>query len=488
LNRKERKTSAGPDKQADNLVQKVTKTILQENLIERNDKVLLGISGGIDSTTLLFVLLKIQNKIDFELGLAHINHMLRGKESERDERFIKELARRLNLPLYVKKIDIKKIAVEKGLSIQHAGREARYCFFNEVITQHSYNKIAIAHNLDDQIETFLLRALKGTGLRGLSSIPIKRDAIIRPFLNTYRVDITEYAGRHAILFVDDSSNNKIVYERNFVRKEIFPILEKLNPLFKEKLFFLLKDLTYIDQLFKERSNLFLKRHQRNKKGDVSFAIKDLNKIDDETKFRVISDVIASLEPALIPLREHIHQIKNILSAKGPNLVATLPHGIKIKKIYDQVVFTKKPLPTPIQETFLLSMGKNVLASFALNLHLFQTQEVVKTFSKNKNIAFFDSDKLGNLSIRTFKNGDTFTPLGMKGTMKLKDFFISSKIPKEARRTIPLLLSGNDIIWVVGLRMNEGFKITEDTKKVLKVTASPLKDYRNSSPDSSINLS
>ena len=343
LNKTERKTPIKPDKQAIDLVQKVTKTIVQEKLIGNNDKVLLGISGGIDSTTLLFVLLEIQKTIGFELGLAHINHMLRGKESERDEEFVKKLAGRLHLPLYVKRVDIKKIAVEKGLSIQHAGREARYRFFNEVITQYGYNKIAIAHNLDDQIETFLLRALKGTGLRGLSAIPIKRDAIIRPFLNTYRADIAEYAGQHAISFVEDSSNNKIVYERNFLRKEIFPIMEKLNPLFKEKLFFLLKDLTYINHLFEEKSNVFLKKHQRNKEGDISLDIESLNKIDDETKFRVISDIIASLEPAFVPLREHLRQIKNILSAKKPNLVATLPHGIKIKKIYDHLLFTKKPL-------------------------------------------------------------------------------------------------------------------------------------------------
>jgi tRNA(Ile)-lysidine synthase len=160
LNNTGRKTPIKSDKQAADIVQKVTKTIVQEKLIGNKDKVLLGISGGIDSTTLLLVLLEIQKTIDFELGLAHINHMLRGKESERDEGFVKKLAGRLRLPLYVKKVDIKKIAVEKGLSIQHAGREARYHFFNEVITQYGYNKIAIAHNLDDQIETMLLRALK----------------------------------------------------------------------------------------------------------------------------------------------------------------------------------------------------------------------------------------------------------------------------------------------------------------------------------------
>ncbi|MBS1238537.1 MAG: tilS [Deltaproteobacteria bacterium] len=474
MNKTAKKLSTKSDKRAADLIRQVTKTILQEKLIEKDDKVLLAISGGIDSTTLLFVLLEIQKNIGFDLGLAHINHMLRGKESERDEEFIKKLALRLRLQLYVKRVDVKKIALDRGLSIQHAGREARYHFFNEVITEYGYNKIAVAHNLDDQIETFLLRALKGTGLKGLSAIPIKRDAIIRPFLNTYRADITQYAGRQIISFVEDSSNDKIVYERNFLRKEIFPIMEKLNPLFKEKIFFLLKDLTYIDHLFEKKANAFLKKHQRNKEGDISLDINSLNKIDDETKFRVISDIIVSLEPAFVPLREHIRQIKNIISAKGPNLVATLPKGIKIKKIYDHLLFTKKPPASPIQETFPLSMGKNVLQPFGLDLQLSQPRKIARLFSKNKNIALFDSDKLGQLTIRTFINGDTFIPLGMKGRMKLKDFFISLKVPKEERRTIPLLLSDNDIIWIIGSRIDERFKITKNTSKVLKVTATPFK--------------
>ena len=169
MNKTGRKTPIKFEKQTITLVQEVTKTIVQENLIEKNDKVLLGISGGIDSTTLLFVLLEIQKSISFELGLAHINHMLRGKESERDEGFVKKLAVRFHLPLYIKKVDIKRIALEKGLSIQHAGREARYHYFDEVITQHGYNKIAIAHNLDDQIETMLLTGPKRYRIKGTFS-------------------------------------------------------------------------------------------------------------------------------------------------------------------------------------------------------------------------------------------------------------------------------------------------------------------------------
>jgi len=455
------------------LVRSITKTVVREKLIERNDKVLVGISGGIDSTALLFVLLEIQKEIDFNLGLGHVNHMLRGKESERDEQFVRKLAEELHLPFYLERIDIRNIAVQKGLSIQHAGREARYGFFNEIAKKHGYNKIAIAHNLDDQIETFLLRAIKGTGLRGLTAIPIKRDAIIRPFLYTLRSDIAAYAAERKISFVEDSSNEKIVYERNYLRKEVLPVIEKLNPLFKEKIFFLLQDLTGIDNLFEEKSKLFLKKQQRNKEGDIFFDVKSLSKIDDETKFRVISDTVSSLEPAFIPLREHHRLINKILSSAEPNLVVTLPYGIKVKKTYGRLFFTRKPPHSPVEKTFSLSMGKNILEPLMYEIRLSASRKKPASFLKNKNIAFFDHNKLGKLTVRTFRNGDTFMPLGMKSKIKVKDFFISSKIPREERRMIPLLVSDNDIVWVVGFRMDERFKITEDTQKVLKATATPL---------------
>lgn len=455
------------------LVRSTIRTAVREQLIESDDKILLGISGGIDSATLLFVLLEIRKKIGFSLGLAHVNHMLRGKESERDEQFVQKLAEELRLPFNLQRVNIKNIALKRGLSIQHAGREARYDFFNEIAKEQGYSKIAIAHNLDDQIETFLLRAIKGTGLRGLTAIPIKRDAIIRPFLYTLRSDIVKYAREQKIPFVEDSSNNKIVYERNYLRKEVLPVMEKLNPHFKEKIFFLLRDLSDINNLFEEKSKLFLKKQQRDKEGDVSFDIKNLRKIDNETKFRVISDAVGSLEPTFVPLREHHRLINKILSSPEPNLVADLPHGIKVKKTYGRLFFTKKPLPLPVEKTFALTMGKNILKPLMFEFHLSAARKKPASYSKNRNVAFFDHDKLDKLTIRTFRNGDTFMPLGMKGKMKLKDFFISSKIPREKRRTIPLLLSNNDIVWVVGYRMDERFKITEQTQKVLKATATPF---------------
>ena len=453
------------------LLQNVKKTIGRERLIEGGDRVLLGISGGIDSTTLLFVLLEIRKEIAFELGLVHINHMLRDRESQRDERFVRTLAKKLSLPAYIKRVNVKRYALAKGLSIQHAGREVRYLAFNEIIEKYHYNKIAVAHNLDDQIETFLLRAVKGTGIRGLTAIPIKRETIIRPFLYTYRIDIAAYAHENNLPFVEDSSNKKTIYERNFLRKKIFPLMERLNPLFKEKLFFLLKDLTYINGLFEEKAKLFLQANRKIKNGDICLDIEKLGQVDEETKFRVVSHILAFLEPAFVPLREHFRQINKMLTTRKPNLVSILPHGIRIRKVYGDLIFTKKHAPLNILESFPLVMGNNHLAPLKLNLKLSRPQKVPETFSKRQKNGFLRLRKAGNLTVRTFLAGDRFTPLGMKSMVKLKDFFISSKIPKDDRKVIPLLFSDNDIIWVIGQRIDERFKITSQTRKILKVGVS-----------------
>ena len=255
-----------------NLVYKVKKTIEKERLVERGDRVLVGISGGVDSASLLHVLVKIAKEIGFDLGAAHLNHLLRGEESERDEEFVAALAGRLAIPLYIRRVDAKKYADDKGLSIQHAGRDLRYGFFEEVADGHGFNKIAVAHNLDDQAETFLLRMMKGTGIRGLSSIPIERGRIIRPFLHIYRSEIEDYAKNNSITFVHDSSNDKTVYERNFVRKRIIPLMEQLNPLLKEKIIALLDDLTAINHRYNEAAEGFVREEMHTDEEDLSFEV------------------------------------------------------------------------------------------------------------------------------------------------------------------------------------------------------------------------
>lgn len=462
------------------LVYKIKKIIKKEALIESGDRVLAGVSGGIDSTVMFFILLEISREIPFEIGIAHINHLLRGKESKRDEIFVRNLAKNTKAPFFAGRFDVEGYAEEKGLSLQHAGRDLRYMFFRDIADRNGYNRIAVAHNLDDQVETFLLRLIKGTGLRGLSSIPVKKDKIIRPFLHTYRTEIAEYAEKKSIQYVEDSSNKETYYERNYLRKNIIPLMERLNPAFKEKVFLLLKDITEIDRVFEKNASDFLDEGLFSDK-DGFWVEKDrLKLLDGETRFRVISNILMEIGQGFIPLREHMRLIDKVINAERPSLSLNLPDGIRVKKVYDKLRFTKKMPAKKIEGVFPVQEGINILEPFGLILEVEQYRKkdiipFIKPLEGRvlEDIAFFDGDKIGALSVRCFSEGDRFMPLGMDKKVKVKDFFISKKVPSEIRRTIPFLVSDGDIIWVIGHRIDERYKITEKTTRVVKVATMPL---------------
>jgi tRNA(Ile)-lysidine synthase len=452
------------------LIRKVRDAIVKERLIEPGDRVLLAISGGVDSVTLLFVLREISQDLSFTLALAHLNHLLRGEESERDEGFVKGLADRLSLPCYIKRINVRDEARRTGKSLQHAGRDVRYGFFNAIATERNFSKIAIAHNLDDQVETFLLRIIKGTGVHGLSSIPTRRGRIIRPFLATPRAAIDAYARIHQVPFVEDSSNAKIVYERNFIRREILPLMERLNPAVRDKVFSLLQDLTVINKTIDQKVDTLLRKELRRDGEGISITTQALAALDEEIRYRILARLLEMIEPGFIPLREHIRLVEKILFGSRPNLSGTLPHRVRVKKVYERLFFTKKVPPAPIKEVFPVAVGEYRVDSLNLTLYLTEVEGPPAVFSLEGETVFLDRDKTGDLSVRTFVEGDRFVPLGMDRPVKLKDFYISRKIPLEKRRNIPLLLSGEDIVWVIGHRLDERYKVTADTTRTLKVTA------------------
>jgi tRNA(Ile)-lysidine synthase len=454
----------------DDLVRKTKDIIRREGLVAAKDRVLVGCSGGIDSVTLLFVLREISHELSFDLGIAHLNHMLRGDESDRDENFVKGLADRFSIPCYARKVDVRAEARKTGKSLQHTGRDVRYRFFDEIAEQIRFDKIAIAHNLDDQIETFLLRIVKGTGIRGLSSIPMQRGRIIRPFLPAYRAEIESYAKIRVLPFVEDSSNVKSVYERNFVRHEIIPVMERLNPAVKERIYSLLHDLTLINAIFDSKAAHFLGGVKRTEDSDIIVDAYSLKRLDDEVRYRVLASILRERDPAFIPLREHIKLIEKILYGTRPNLSASFPRGNVAKKTYENLIFTKEISDQKVEGSFAVSPGTNRLEPLRVTLHIEEVEEQSGDISIAPNIAYFDREKLGHLSVRTFIPGDRFVPLGLNILVKLKDFFIGQKIPRDVRRNLPLLVSDKDIIWVMGYRIDDRYKVTKDTRSVLKVVA------------------
>ena len=502
------------------LVQRVNAVIRQKRLIDPEDRVLVGASGGIDSSVLLFVLFKIKDSFPFSLGVAHLNHGLRGTESIRDEEFVRGLAEKFGLPFHVRRVDVPSYAKAEGLSLQHAGRNLRYAYFREIAREHTYQKIAIGHTRDDQVETFVMRIIKGTGLRGLSSIPIRRGQIIRPLLFCYRPEIEAYLKEECIPYVEDSSNQKDIYQRNFIRNRVLPLFEKLNPNFRERVLLLLDDLTRLNGIFEEEANRFLHEEVHTLEGDVVVEIERLKRLHPETRYRVLSSMLEQLEPGLIPLRDHIRLIEKVLESPRPNIDVALPDRVAVTKTYDRLKVTKKLLPSPIQGRFPVRTGFNPLEPFGIILECAVMETLPQSLPDDAQTAFFDYDKIdfhgqargtpssaarvsrGNLSsehseregkapaawpvegatrapgiealhVRTFADGDRFVPLGMTASVKLKDFFISRKIPLHQRRRLPLLISGKDIIWVLGQRIDDRYKVTTSTLRVLKVSIRPI---------------
>jgi len=455
------------------LAQRVAAIVRHEQLIDPDDHVLVAVSGGVDSSVLLFLLLALKDAFPFSLGIAHLNHGLRGEESERDEEFVRGLAERFSLPFHVRRIDAKAYAQSKGLSLQHAGRDLRYAYFTELARDHGYRKIAVGHTRDDQVETLVMRLVKGTGLRGLSSIPIRRGAIIRPLLPFYRSEIAAYAQTAGVPHVEDSSNERNVYQRNFVRNRILPLFEELNPNFRERILLLLDDLTALNGLFERDAEHFLAEAVRTEGGSQVVQADKLKNLHPETRYRVLATMLQGFEAGFVPLRNHVRLIERMLGNARPNLQIALPARVIARKVYDTFTLTREAHPLPISGTFPVHPGTNLLEPFGVMLEVSLADSLPEKIPDERAMALLDYDRVADLQVRTFLNGDRFVPLGMSVSVKLKDFFISRKIPLHERRRIPLLLSGQDIAWVVGERIDDRYKVTSETRRFLTVAAKPI---------------
>jgi tRNA(Ile)-lysidine synthase len=443
----------------------------REGLLRPGDRVLVGVSGGADSTALLHILLEITPGMTLGLGVAHVNHLMRGAESDRDEAFVRRLAEREGLPCYVERADVKAAAASSGLSVQQAGRRIRYDFFSRMAAAGGYGTIAVAHTMDDQVETFLLRVVKGTGLRGLAAIPLKRDNIVRPLLMTSRAHIEAYLRRKGISHVEDSSNRGLAYERNYIRHRLVPPMERLNPAVREAVVNLLTDLRAVNDSIEGDVRSFVTRCVRRDDEGIAADTGALAALTEEVRFRVYGALAAELDERVLLQRRQGRLVDGIVFGAAPNAAVHLPMGLRARRSYGHLRFSAGPDPDEVTDLFPVRLGFNDLPPLncALTLAVAEKEEV--QLGGDPATAYLDMDRLESLTVRTFRNGDRFVPLGMKKPVKLKDFFMGQKIDRQARRRIPLLLSGHAIAWVTGRRIDERFKVGPATTRVLRATLS-----------------
>lgn len=487
------------------LQQKVLYTIQTNYLIEQGDVVVIGVSGGPDSICLLHILNSLSERLDIRLHAVHINHMLRAEEAQGDETYTADVCKNLGIPFSVVHIDIAAMAKKLGMSLEEAGREARYHEFERYANCVGAAKIAVAHNRNDQAETVMMHIIRGTGTAGLAGMEYKRGSVIRPLLNINRKEIEQYCEAAGLSPRTDSSNLKNEFARNRVRLELFPyinksfgadIIESLCRLSTHAS----EDNKYLEQCALEAYNRSLKTKNI---GQVSLKLEQLRGVHPAVLGRVLKLAVFDAAGSTNGVGNVHYRALSELVAKGnTGARAELPGGLNAaisygilnifveKKLHSQCTQNQqnplkqqnqqnplrqqKVIQKPVQFAICLAIpGTTQLQELnaAVTTSVEPDIDVDKygMMGYNSFVQFFDYDSLKRgINIRNRRDGDIFKPLRSNGTKKLKKYFIDSKIPRELRDKIPLICIDNEIVWVVGYKMSDKFKVTENTKRVLKI--------------------
>ncbi len=444
--------------------------IQKNHLLNPNVKILITVSGGIDSMALLDLFVKSKTMLKIEIAVAHFNHQLRGKESDEDEAFVRSHVKDYNLTCYVDSADTRHISEMEKISIQEAARNLRYAFFMKLKSSFNYQKIATGHNADDNAETILLNILRGSGIHGLTGIPIyKKDMdVIRPLLFARRESIRDYVEFNKIPFREDSSNLKNDYTRNFLRNELLPLIkDNINPNYSaaltrtSEIFNQLED--YIEKEIKTLSNKITS--SRSKKET------HLNLIELKNQPLFIQEyILLNTAREFTKSEVDFNAIKNLLYIlQGETgTYCYLPNKKIIYRDRNKLIFSNVEDNDPFTYTIDL-LKKYEFDKFTFESAITDSPKM----TKDPNVEYVDGDKIGNrLIIRSWHEGDRFIPLGMQIEKKVSDFFIDQKIPLFKKNSIPLLISDDKIVWICGMRLDDRFKITEQTKKYIKLQYKP----------------
>ena len=450
----------------------VRETIEKYDLIDRFDKVVIGVSGGHDSMTLLYVLYSLKEELEFDIAVAHINHGIRGKEADADEEYVRGISKELGLEFYSYKANMDEYAREYKLTSEEAGREIRYDFFRRTLKEANARKIAVAHNKDDQAETLLMRFMRGTGIDGLRGMEFKARDIIRPILAVERSKIEKYCEDMNIDPRIDKTNAMPIYGRNKVRLELIPYIEDtfnsaiINTLSRTSEI-MKTDSDFLMEYTKNQYEKFLKKTSKSSVVLNTLGVKSLH---ESIKTRVIRHAIEVLNTNLKGIeKKHIEDILDLIKKNETGKQINIINNIVVRISYEDLIIEKNIEAKDIRfKENIDENGTVVIEELAskIKASIYSKEDVNIDFN-NKLVKCFDYDNIKSvIYVRNRKNGDRFSPFGMKGSKKLKDFFIDEKIPKEERDKIPLVLDGEEIIWVVGLRISENYKVSSNTKNVL----------------------
>ncbi len=459
------------------LLERVKRIIESHHLFEKGERVIVGVSGGVDSMVLLHLLNSYRQELNLYLIVAHINHGLRPLESVREEEFVQKEAIRLGLTFECGHFDLKGLQKIRGFSLQDTARKIRFHFFEHLLEKHDGQKIALGHNADDQVETVIIRLMRGSGLRGLKGmLPLRDGKVVHPLIWIWKKEIESFARENNIPYIIDSSNLKRDYLRNRLRLKIIPLIEgecQIN--FRDAVLRTSNILREEDDYLENKANEAFQRVVKECGDKISFKFSDYQNLHRAIQRRFINKLLERYLKSAMSWEEielYGKRIYETLNNPPSSFILGLSSGLYLEKRYEEIslkkmIFHSIP-PFEIElnipgRTFVKEIGKEVVTQEI------EKMEDIRTLNESPGVAFLDYQCLEfPLKIRNFKPGDRFHPLGLKGSKKIKDFFIDNKIPNFERAGIPLLISGEEIAWVVGYRIDDRFKITTKTKKVLRI--------------------
>ena len=452
-------------------LERVEEYIITNIGVLKDSKVAVGVSGGADSVCLLLMLSELKDKCGFNLCAVNVEHGIRGKESLDDSEFVKSLCREMDIPCFMYRADVPALAKKKGLSMEEAAREARYRIFEEARKEHDIDFIAIAHNEEDNAETVIFNMTRGSSLTGLAGIRPLRDFYIRPLLCLSRKEIEDYLSRKGQTFRTDSTNFSPEYTRNKIRKDIIPALKEINPRAMDHIREMSRDLSraadFIEDYAAERLDFVSKKEEDCLRINIPLLEKEKEFLIKEIIRRALAKVSGGARDIG---RIHVNDTYQLIKgATGKSI--NLSMGLKAEKEYDTLIIRKGNEGIGDEDPSFIRNIKVTGCTKAGNVSLstsFVPKNTVK-IEKKTYTKLIDYDKIkGGLFLRHRRSGDILVINEAGGHMSLKDYFINEKIPVSLRDRIWLVCDETQVIWVVGYRLSEAFKIRENTGKVLQL--------------------
>lgn len=454
------------------LQDKVLAAIQQHKLLDPGDSIVVAVSGGADSTALLHLLDSLQ-QYRLKIIVAHLNHLLRGSESDGDEEFVRLSAVRYGYKFVVRRVDITRFALEKGLSLEEAGRECRYSFFDDIAAEHRAKTVALAHHADDQAETVLMRLLRGSAATGLCGMSVSTadGRYIRPLLGVRRSEIQAYLTDHGLSYRIDSSNCDTGFLRNRIRHTLIPLLQEYNPAISERLAATAESLAADEELLDSLTGDLVRKYAAVSTAGIAVPAAGVLTEPAGARLRLYRQLIGRVKGDLRRIsRQHLCDIDRFLHDPKPHGTLILPDEVTVWKSYGSIFFALHLEKEVSEAVELIIEGPGEYAfpgGYLLTVEMDSCHRQCASLPQDR--ARFDLGKAPfPWLVRTFRDGDRFVPSGMSGRKKVKDLFIDMKIPRDDRRRIPLIFSGHTLLWVCGLRSSAAAPVTDNTQAIANV--------------------